>query len=224
MNLPWRKSPEDHAETVRRLEVRRSEAVAEFEKARGEIGKAILEADEKNSKEAFAYRDRVRASLERGQSVITETDLALQVAKERHAEATSCRERQKVAKQWEEVEALTQQRVELADEIVKDIETLCAKRARMLKLSTDAFFASPKPPEGGLAGTSLSVEYVDYAIRLQLLKSGCMWAAKWPWGVDSAPALPEKVQAGNEWIFTTRVPEIRDAEENASEEIQFSKA
>lgn len=217
MNLPWKRTPEDAAATVARLKERRSELLGELERAKNACGVAGLEADEKNTKEAITTHNKARETLERLRVGLTELDLKLPAAEARHVEAIQNEQKSDLAKRWKKVEELAQARMELAADLTKDAEAFVEKLKRLSEISIETYHAAPLR-NCSLPGSSLAVEFIEYATRLQLFKFGCMWAARWPNGVEAAPTLTKSVKDGNEWVLSYRQPETRDADEKASAE------
>ena len=175
----------DTAAALRTPEQRHADALAAYEKARGELGVASLD-DEAAAVEA------ARKALSKAEAALVEADSALEAMRARQAAAIAAKARQDRAARRAETTADCAELGRLAPDLDRAVNDVAGIYRRALELSAKVWRECGRED----VAARLSPIAVDEALRLHLRKVGFDWAITSAQSRIELPTFSQRIQEG----------------------------
>lgn len=188
---------------VERLEVKRAEALAEFEASRARYRTACLAAEGEEDPKAAAKRKAPASDdLAKAEARIREIDAAIEAAREREAVAAKDAAAAERARRWQLAEEYAEARAKAAADAEKAIAALADANARLCQAGADLHATCPVSL--AIDSAAVTVGDVETLLRLHLRRVGFTWAINWPWAVHTIPTLTSRIAEANGYIAKLR--------------------
>ena len=164
-------SPAAVAGIINKLDKRRSDALADFDRARAEHATAALAAEEDNegAQQALLQARRTVAKFEER---YLDINASLDAAKARHEAATAAETLQSLAKRWDAAEEAGAAYVAAVSAYQESVERLAADYRRVLETNAALAIALPVTSRPDLAAEAFRGENVISEARLALKYAG----------------------------------------------------
>ena len=187
--------------SLERLEAKRAEAMESLDAARAKYREACLDA-ETGDDAAGRRKTAATKDLERAEARVRDLAEAIEAARVRDTQRAQREAEAERQRRWDLALEYASDRMEAAKDAEKAAQALFDAFTRLARVSIDMRNACPGTLSD--AAALLMPPDLQNVLRLELVRAGFPWAASWPWGAHTLPALTKRIEDANAYARRLR--------------------